>query len=335
MRASYCAQIVPVGETEFWCDGRIHLRNQVTYLYPNVYRAGGLSRMRCIFCKEASTSSKSVEHIFPESLGNTDHVLPPGWVCDQCNNYLARKVEAPFLNSLYGKHSRFEMCVPNKRGNIPPATGLHDRSQVATELRIERDGSRSIRSAASDDEKRFIKSLLSHKYHTLYVPAACVPPLDYSMSRFIGKIALAILAYRIFDMPGNNDEIVDCHNLNDLRDYVRRGQPGFIWPVNIRQLYPADFVFIDGISLPYEVLHEFTVLGIPPSPGEDLYELYVVIAIFGVEYTINCGGPVLDSYRQWLADNNNVSPLYMEQTESYEIPARYKYHHSLGTREPW
>ncbi len=36
--------------------------------------------MRCIFCKTDSDSSRSVEHIIPESLGNTDYVLPPGCV---------------------------------------------------------------------------------------------------------------------------------------------------------------------------------------------------------------------------------------------------------------
>jgi len=32
-------------------------------------------KMRCIFCQEYSTNSKSVEHIIPESLGNKSHIL--------------------------------------------------------------------------------------------------------------------------------------------------------------------------------------------------------------------------------------------------------------------
>src|SRR5947208_13139398 len=75
--------------------------------------------MRCIFCREPSESSVSVEHVVPESLGNTGHVLPPGWVCDSCNHDMGRRVEGAFLGSRYGLTSRFEMGVGNKRGAIP------------------------------------------------------------------------------------------------------------------------------------------------------------------------------------------------------------------------
>ena len=69
--------------------------------------------MRCIFCQSVSDQSRSKEHIIPESLGNTEHILPPGWVCDGCNNYLSLKVEKPFLASLHLTECRFKMAVPN------------------------------------------------------------------------------------------------------------------------------------------------------------------------------------------------------------------------------
>ncbi len=56
--------------------------------------------MRCIFCKNDSSSSRSVEHIMPESIGSKKRVLPCGVVCDKCNNYFARKVEEPVLSHL-------------------------------------------------------------------------------------------------------------------------------------------------------------------------------------------------------------------------------------------
>ena len=49
--------------------------------------------MRCLFCKQDSSNTKSVEHIIPESLGNKTLILPRGYVCDKCNNYFAIKVE--------------------------------------------------------------------------------------------------------------------------------------------------------------------------------------------------------------------------------------------------
>ena len=76
--------------------------------------------MDCIFCKNNSSGSVSVEHIIPESLGNSKHVLPQGIVCDKCNNYFARKIEKPILDSEYFTHSRFINYLPNKRGRVPP-----------------------------------------------------------------------------------------------------------------------------------------------------------------------------------------------------------------------
>src|SRR5689334_21444546 len=41
----------------------------------------------CLFCRRADGGFTSREHIFSEALGNFDeHVLPPGVVCDRCNN---------------------------------------------------------------------------------------------------------------------------------------------------------------------------------------------------------------------------------------------------------
>ena len=42
----------------------------------------------------------------------------------------------------------------------------------------------------------------------------------------------------------------------------------------------------------------------------DRSELYACIAILGVEYTINLGGPEIDGYLSWLVEHDNISPLY-------------------------
>src|SRR4030042_2163802 len=78
--------------------------------------------MRCIFCKKDSTGSRSVEHIIPESLGNTEHTLPRGSVCDACNQYFASKVEKPVLGSGVFRFLRSKMNVPSKKGKIPAET---------------------------------------------------------------------------------------------------------------------------------------------------------------------------------------------------------------------
>jgi hypothetical protein len=41
---------------------------------------------QCIYCLTKTGSFKSEEHVYPESLGNDEIVLPPGQTCDDCNN---------------------------------------------------------------------------------------------------------------------------------------------------------------------------------------------------------------------------------------------------------
>lgn len=87
--------------------------------------------MRCIFCKKDGTTSVSKEHIIPESLGNTLHTLPLGVVCDTCNDYFAREVEKPFLESEPVRSLRFEQAIINKRGKIPTLTGVITPASVS------------------------------------------------------------------------------------------------------------------------------------------------------------------------------------------------------------
>ena len=75
--------------------------------------------MRCLFCKQDSTNTKSIEHVVPESLGNTSFVLPLGYVCDKCNNYFAREVEKPFLELPEIKLLRFQESIPSKKKRMP------------------------------------------------------------------------------------------------------------------------------------------------------------------------------------------------------------------------
>lgn len=38
--------------------------------------------MLCVFCEHDASASRSVEHIVPQSLGNKEHTLQSGIVCD-------------------------------------------------------------------------------------------------------------------------------------------------------------------------------------------------------------------------------------------------------------
>ena len=43
----------------------------------------------------------------------------------------------------------------------------------------------------------------------------------------------------------------------------------------------------------------------------ELGEVYFVIAMHGIEYAINLGGPFIERYEFWLKKNKNKSPLYI------------------------
>lgn len=266
--------------------------------------------MRCIFCKSPTAGCWSVEHIMPESLGNTEHVLPPEWVCDDCNNYIARKVEAPFLDSLYGRNSRFNMRVRNKRGRVPPITGLHPQSGSKVEVRVDENDGLVVCAAPGEDGARFVDSVTQNRRGTLYIPAVESPSKDYNTSRFIGKVALEVLAHGFMHVPDWNEQVVDKTELDELRNYVRRGRPGFVWPVHMRRIYRPGILFTDESFSAHHVLHEWDILPIPAAVSSEGAEFYAVIAIFGIEYAINLGGPELDGFHQWLSANNNASYLY-------------------------
>jgi hypothetical protein len=47
---------------------------------------GALHAQGCLFCRRHDRKFASREHVFSEALGNEKFVLPPGVVCDSCNN---------------------------------------------------------------------------------------------------------------------------------------------------------------------------------------------------------------------------------------------------------
>jgi hypothetical protein len=158
--------------------------------------------MRCIFCKINSDASVSKEHIVPESLGNVDHVLPPGWVCDPCNNYIARKVEKPFLESQYGTLSRATQGVPSKKGRVPPWIGFHPQSRTKVEMRYDKDSGWCVGAAQGEDASRLSESIRNKESFSLYMLNPELPKTDYVTSRFIAKMGLEILAATGLEIQG-------------------------------------------------------------------------------------------------------------------------------------
>ena len=243
----------------------------------------------------------SIEHIIPESLGNTEHFLPAGIVCDNCNNYIAREIEKPFLDSIYIKEKRFFMEIKSKKQRFPLIDGIHLESGIKVQLDKNIDGI-SVGVSNEKDEQTWITEIMNSKSGSIIIPTNVLPD-DYIISRFVAKIGIETLALRLLNVPGGIEEIIEKKELDELRDYIRKGSPNNRWPFYKRNIYSPEHKFQKDY-LSYEVLHEWDILGL------DNKEYYIVVIIFGDEYVLNLGGRELDGYKKWLIKNNNKCFLY-------------------------
>jgi hypothetical protein len=248
----------------------------------------------CIFCLKDSSSSCSVEHINPESLGNTDHVLPAGLVCDPCNNYFATKVEGPLLDSCYFRDLRLRRLIPNKRGRMPLVEGIHLESLTQIGLGVDSSGAGFFGCTRQRMEAGWVRSVRSSTEGTMIFPKPDRAP-ECLMARMLSKIALEVLASHCCSDPAAMCDIYENQSLAALRAYSRRGEGCGTWPYSERRIYPADT----------EIIHEYMLLDTPHG------EFYLVLALFGVEYALNLGDPKLDGYMAWLENHGFGSPLYM------------------------
>ena len=238
---------------------------------------------KCIFCKEDSSNSKSIEHIIPESLGNTEHILPKGVVCDKCNNYFARKIEKKVLEYSSFQLDRFHMSIPSKKGRVPSAFGLMTTSSSFSPITLYKDKDMRMSFEIREDVE-------IPKKGSMIIPALSYLQNKYSegeisddnlLTRFIAKIAFESLVYK---------SIVSIENIYDdtfdgIRHFIRYGDArGHIdFPMHMKTAYPADKVFYDGeIKEEYQVLHEFEFIIEKGS-------IYFSIVIFGIEYKIYLG----------------------------------------------
>lgn len=86
---------------------------------------GPRSDRGCLFCLGADGGFNSVEHPIPESLGNTELVLPKGVVCDRCNNGPLSELDGYLADFMPLKMRRTTLGIPNKVGKVP-ATVFQD-----------------------------------------------------------------------------------------------------------------------------------------------------------------------------------------------------------------
>lgn len=266
--------------------------------------------MRCIFCKQDSFGSKSVEHIVPESLGNKSHVLPAGIVCDKCNQYFALKIEKILLEQEFFKNLRHRNAIESKRGRIPSGKVIVPKTYSEGEIFLSKRHM-SVVSVDPLSAQLIAYGLVNH----LIIPYVQQPEKSNKhIARFLGKVALESFAQRLLVNEEWLNLWINDSQFDLLRNYVRYNLDVNKWDYHVRQIYAEDekFFYPDGsyVDMVFESDFLYTRHG----------ELYFTLALKGYEFTINVGGPNLDGYLDWLKENDNDSPLYRSKNFAKHVP---------------
>lgn len=135
--------------------------------------------MHCIYCRRDSRNSVSYEHVIPESLGNTEWVLLPGVVCDDCQAYLGTKVEPALFEHPHIAFRRVLLGVKSKKNVVPKkVTKQIDMEMSPTRIDLSLDARKGKVTAGKDyvmvqlvDESRNFDTRFSRALHKIAIGA--------------------------------------------------------------------------------------------------------------------------------------------------------------------
>lgn len=112
----------------------------------------------CLVCRRSDGGFQSQEHIFPESIGNRELILPNGVVCDRCNNGALSVLDQTICEFLPVMVRRTMLGVPSKAGPVPVTrltTGIVEHTGPASIRFVAHDGAEMVRETArSGDQVR-------------------------------------------------------------------------------------------------------------------------------------------------------------------------------------
>ena len=263
--------------------------------------------MRCIFCKQDSSASRSIEHVMPESLGSKRRILRPGVVCDKCNNYFARKVEKPILDHPSMRNLRAWYQVPNKRGKSPSVLGRIAGTDVEINLSRGSKGNLRVEPERERDRNQLETVLGTGPGGNLESPLLFtfeMNPPEREMSRFLSKIALETIAENFSSEEGGTEEMVDEPFFDNIRAYARYGTNYTDWPYSQRRIYPED------TQMRHPETNEWVRAGFGCCWFMNRRkETLCGFSFYGIEFVINAGGPSIRGYEEWLVDHDHIGPM--------------------------
>lgn len=185
---------------------------------------------KCIFCFCKGDMFHTVEHIVPESLGNTDDVLE-NCICDKCQSYFGKEIESyvlaktPFgfwrtiagtVNKKGKKPSFDPFQNPDQKGPIPDFHPYTDNGII-----IHPADGESIIEATITNRELFNRISTGEK---TFLKIGMTPKMLIYIGRFLGKIALELWCKTF----GND---VFRKDFDELRQYVRNGTTKYPWPI--------------------------------------------------------------------------------------------------------
>ncbi len=234
--------------------------------------------MICLFCNEDASDSKSVEHIFPESLGNKRIILGKGVICDKCNNYFAREIEKPVQSYEDIRNIAAFESIKNKKGKRKSTTLLCAGEECQLDV-IENNGEKQVLVDISPEmcmrlyngsfpEVTILKGINLSKYVN-----------DYNFSRFVCKIALESVIYGMIE-----NKVYDEINILKLREkykpmieFVRLGNRNKkLWPMKVDEIYNY---------IPLKDDKKIYLKGYFDEPNED--KIVFNLEFFGVRFSVN------------------------------------------------
>lgn len=259
--------------------------------------------MNCIFCKENSDNSKSVEHIIPESLGNKKAILIKGIVCDSCNNYFARKIEQKLLSLPFYKSLRSRYGIESKKGKIPfevgylPITG----SEVEVDF-YGTSGSDNKNLNIIIPKKSDFDKILNGEIKELYVPVTFELEKNEIVSKFLAKVGIEVIASRFWDSAQDVSYLITEKHFDLLRNYARYGTGVKFWDYYQRRVYAE----VEA-GTTRQKMYEYSIWS--TEEDDNALGLHLTIVLYGLELTINLFEPSVDRYEKWLNKNNNRMPI--------------------------
>lgn len=225
----------------------------------------------CLFCKLTNNSFRQKEHPFQESLGNTRIVLPPGVVCDKCNNYFS-KLENDFINTNPVFFWRCFLPITTKKGNPPKVIlpkGSIYRREPNSPLELP---TICIQQTCEKEELERIATEFRPDASEYSLPPIQLPHENIQRSsRVLAKIALELLC--LYDYPRAFSPAFDTvRNFARYAPQERQGQYiPYAWNIHAGQSFIHRLIEIRiGLETTWNVYAFFTLPGVqylyPLSP---------------------------------------------------------------------